>query len=67
MPVPTPSSPAVDRNLLFGILALQMDFISREYPRQSPKRRGLEMLPWVIPTEILRQEVVLATDRLGRP
>jgi serine/threonine-protein kinase len=29
MPDPTPSRPASDRNLLFGILALQMDFISR--------------------------------------
>src|SRR5437016_10843385 len=27
---PTPSRPSADRNLLFGILALQMDFISRE-------------------------------------
>jgi hypothetical protein len=26
----TPSRPATDRNLLFGILALQMDFISRD-------------------------------------
>jgi hypothetical protein len=31
MPEPTPPLPASsDRNLLFGILALQMDFISRE-------------------------------------
>jgi serine/threonine protein kinase len=30
MPEPTPSSPAADRNLLFGILALQMDFINRD-------------------------------------
>src|SRR5215469_12782489 len=27
---PTPNRPAADRNLLFGILALQMDFISRD-------------------------------------
>src|SRR5438094_5731578 len=27
---PTPSRPSADRNLLFGILALQMDFISRD-------------------------------------
>src|SRR6516225_3338335 len=26
----TPSRPSADRNLLFGILALQMDFISRD-------------------------------------
>src|SRR5215472_6018257 len=26
----TPSRPAADRNLLFGILALQMDFITRD-------------------------------------
>jgi eukaryotic-like serine/threonine-protein kinase len=30
MSEPTPSRPASDRNLLFGILALQMDFISRD-------------------------------------
>src|SRR5262249_35707492 len=30
MPEPTPPHPASDRNLLFGILALQMDFISRD-------------------------------------
>ncbi len=29
MPAPTPAR-AADRNLLFGILALQMDFVSRE-------------------------------------
>src|SRR5262249_49502974 len=27
---PTPSRPSADRNLLFGILALQMDFIGRD-------------------------------------
>jgi tetratricopeptide (TPR) repeat protein/tRNA A-37 threonylcarbamoyl transferase component Bud32 len=30
MPDPQPPCPAADRNLLFGILALQMDFISRD-------------------------------------
>jgi tRNA A-37 threonylcarbamoyl transferase component Bud32 len=30
MPEPTPNHAAADRNLLFGILALQMDFISRD-------------------------------------
>jgi serine/threonine-protein kinase len=30
MPESTPSSPAADRNLLFGVLALQMDFIDRD-------------------------------------
>jgi serine/threonine protein kinase/tetratricopeptide (TPR) repeat protein len=30
MPEPTPSRPAAAHNLLFGILALQMDFISRD-------------------------------------
>jgi serine/threonine-protein kinase len=30
MPDPPPSSPAADRNLLFGVLALQMDFVSRD-------------------------------------
>jgi tetratricopeptide (TPR) repeat protein/serine/threonine protein kinase len=31
MPESAPTPPAADRNLLFGILALQMDFISREH------------------------------------
>jgi serine/threonine protein kinase len=30
MPEPAPTPPTADRNLLFGILALQMDFISRD-------------------------------------
>src|SRR5438128_583766 len=30
MSEPTPSGPSADRNLLFGIVALQMDFISRD-------------------------------------
>jgi hypothetical protein len=30
MPDATPSRPSTDRNLLFGILALQMDFITRD-------------------------------------
>src|SRR5438067_4972390 len=30
MPDPTPPRSSADRNLLFGILALQMDFISRD-------------------------------------
>jgi hypothetical protein len=30
MSPPSPSSPSADRNLLFGILALQMDFIGRD-------------------------------------
>jgi hypothetical protein len=30
MPNATPHHPCADRNLLFGILALQMDFISRD-------------------------------------
>src|SRR5262245_22133540 len=30
MPHPTPSQPTADHNLLFGILAVQMDFISRD-------------------------------------
>ena len=30
MPEPAPSPASADRNLLFGILALQMDFISRD-------------------------------------
>jgi hypothetical protein len=30
MPEPTPTHPSADRNLLFGIVALQMDFIDRD-------------------------------------
>src|SRR5262245_44681913 len=30
MPEPAPTPASADRNLLFGILALQMDFISRD-------------------------------------
>jgi hypothetical protein len=30
MPEPAPTTASADRNLLFGILALQMDFISRD-------------------------------------
>ncbi len=30
MPESTPGRPSADLNLLFGILALQMDFISRD-------------------------------------
>src|SRR6516225_280639 len=30
MPDPTPRQPGADRNLLFGVLALQMEFISRD-------------------------------------
>jgi WD40 repeat protein len=30
MPNPTPPQPGADRNLLFGILALQMEFVSRD-------------------------------------
>src|SRR6516225_1720220 len=30
MPTPVPDPPTADRNLLFGILALQMDFIDRD-------------------------------------
>ncbi len=30
MSEPVPPTPSADRNLLFGILALQMDFISRD-------------------------------------
>jgi hypothetical protein len=30
MPDPAPTPPTADRNLLFGILALQMDFIGRD-------------------------------------
>jgi hypothetical protein len=41
MPEPAPTSPSADRNLLFGILALQMDFIGRDALVQA-------MNAWVI-------------------
>jgi serine/threonine protein kinase/Tfp pilus assembly protein PilF len=39
---PTPSRPAADRNLLFGILALQMDFITQEALIQAMRAWVLE-------------------------
>jgi hypothetical protein len=40
MPDATPSRAAADRNLLFGILALQMDFISRDALIAAMRRLG---------------------------
>ena len=40
MPAPTPSRPDADRNLLFGILAVQMDFVSREAPLEGMNGHG---------------------------
>ena len=59
--MPEPSSPpSADRNLLFGILALQMDFISRDELVSA-------MNAWILNKsksigEILREQGALATD-----
>src|SRR5262249_32131670 len=58
MPEPPPSRPASDRNLLFGILALQMDFIGRD-------RLIAAMSAWVLDKakplgEILQDQGALA-------
>jgi hypothetical protein len=45
MPEPAPTPAPADRNLLFGILALQMDFIGRDALVQA-------MNAWVL-TEVL--------------
>ena len=60
MPDPTPSRPTADRNLLFGILALQMDFISRDALVGA-------MHAWVLDKakpmgQILREQGQLAED-----
>jgi hypothetical protein len=60
MAEPTPSRPSADRNLLFGLLALQMDFIRREALIQS-------LHAWVLPKgkqlgQILREQGALRTD-----
>ena len=57
----TPSRPSADRNLLFGILALQMDFISRDALIQA-------MNAWVLDKakplgQILVEQGVLRPDR----
>src|SRR5438034_967380 len=56
----TPTPPAADRNLLFGILALQMDFISRDQLIAA-------MNAWVLDKakplgQILRAQGTLAAD-----
>src|SRR5712692_2731434 len=60
MPDSTPSRPNADRNLLFGIVALQMDFISREALIAA-------MHAWVLDKakplgQILREQQVLGAD-----
>jgi serine/threonine-protein kinase len=60
MPDSTPSRPSADRNLLFGILALQMDFISRDALVGA-------MHAWVLDKakplgQILREQDQLAED-----
>src|SRR5436305_14329367 len=63
MSEPTPSRPASDRNLLFGILALQMDFIGRDALLAA-------MSAWVLDKlkplgQILQDQGVLAADERG--
>jgi hypothetical protein len=48
MPEHTPTAAAADRNLLFGILALQMDFISREALIQGTHAWVLNKHPGVL-------------------
>src|SRR6516164_7458635 len=60
MPEPTPSHSSADRNLLFGILALQMDFINREALIQA-------MHAWVLAKakplgQILQEQRALRAD-----
>src|SRR5262245_9701726 len=60
MPDPAPPGPAADRNLLFGILALQMDFISRD-------RLIAAMNAWILDKakslgDILQGQGALAVD-----
>jgi serine/threonine-protein kinase len=60
VPDPTPARPAADRNLLFGVLALQMDFVTRD---------GLiaAMNAWVLDKakplgQVLREQGALRAD-----
>src|SRR5271166_4646692 len=60
MPEPTPGDHAADRNLLFGILALQMDFIGRDTLIEA-------MHAWVLRKDkplghILREQGALRDD-----
>jgi tRNA A-37 threonylcarbamoyl transferase component Bud32 len=60
MPEPTPFRPSADRNLLLGILALQMDFINREALIQA-------MHAWVLEKakplgQILQEQGALRAD-----
>jgi serine/threonine protein kinase/tetratricopeptide (TPR) repeat protein len=59
MPEPVPSRPAADRNLLFGILALQLDFVSRDQLIAA-------MHAWVLQKATPLGEVFLAQGALGR-
>src|SRR6516162_755106 len=57
MPEPTPNQAGADRNLLFGILALQMDFISRDGLVEA-------MHAWVLDKARPLGQVLLAQGRL---
>jgi serine/threonine protein kinase len=63
MPSPAPGNVAADRNLLFGILAVQMDFVSRDQLIAA-------MHGWVLAKhrslgELLQEQGALTADRLS--
>ncbi len=63
MPDATPAGPAADRNLLFGILAVQMDFVSRDALIAA-------MHTWVLAKhrplgELLQEQGALTPERRG--
>jgi serine/threonine-protein kinase len=59
MPDSPPLRSAADRNLLFGILALQMDFVSRDALITA-------MNAWVLAKQKSLGEILLAQNALGR-
>src|SRR5437016_4925562 len=59
MPDPIPSRPAADRNLLFGILALQMDFINRDALVGA-------MHAWVLAKDKPLGQILIEQGKLGR-
>jgi serine/threonine protein kinase/tetratricopeptide (TPR) repeat protein len=59
MPDPIPSRPSADRNLLFGILALQMDFINRDALVGA-------MHAWVLAKDKPLGQILIEQGKLGR-
>src|SRR5947207_12653800 len=58
--VPPMSSPSADRNLLFGVLALQLDFVSRDQLVAAMNAWALEKSKPL--GRVLRDQGVLAPD-----